>query len=359
MAVKPHASPVFHAIQYLLGNLDRSYLTRLRARGGLQSYPSRRKDPDEVDFATGSVGLGAAAPLFAAVTRRYVDAHFGERPHSRFISLIGDAELDEGNVWEAVADPATTGLGNVTWLVDFNRQSLDRVVPGVRIDQWRGQFQAAGWHVVEVKYGRRLQAAFAEPGGESLRAWIDEMPNEQYQSLFGQTPAALRKQFLDGAPSAVEDLVRHHSDEDLATLVTDLGGHDLLALLAALRECDQVAGPAQRALRLHDQGLGPADRRQPAQPLRTAHHDPGRRAAPRDRPGREHRVGAARPGHTGRDLGQRPARAAGPRTPIGRACRSRCRRARSCGSASRSRPRRRSAESWSSSRATRWSRRTS
>src|SRR6478609_9073046 len=61
VSVKPHASPVFHAIQYLLGNLDRSYLTQLRARGGLQSYPSRTKDPDVVDFSTGSVGLGAAA----------------------------------------------------------------------------------------------------------------------------------------------------------------------------------------------------------------------------------------------------------------------------------------------------------
>src|SRR4051812_47255401 len=138
VAVKPHASPVFHAIQYLLGNLDRSYLPRLRARGGLQSYPSRTKDPDEVDFSTGSVGLGAAAPLFAAVARRYVDAHFGPRPASRFIAILGDAELDEGNIWEAVADPATAGLGNVMWLVDFNRQSLDRVVPGVRIAQWRG-----------------------------------------------------------------------------------------------------------------------------------------------------------------------------------------------------------------------------
>ncbi|MBQ1012853.1 pyruvate dehydrogenase, partial [Micromonospora sp. M51] len=166
VAVKPHASPVFHAIQYLLGNLDRSYLPRLRARGGLQSYPSRTKDPDEVDFSTGSVGLGAAAPLFAAATRRYVDAHFGARPHSRFVALIGDAELDEGNIWEAVADPATTGLGNVMWLVDFNRQSLDRVVPGIRINQWRGQFEAAGWHVVEVKYGRRLAEAYARPGGE-------------------------------------------------------------------------------------------------------------------------------------------------------------------------------------------------
>ena len=185
VSVKPHASPVFHAIQYLLGNLDRGYLPTLRAFGGLQSYPSRTKDPDVVDFSTGSVGLGAAAPLFAAAARRYVDAHFGARPRSRFVALIGDAELDEGNIWEAVADPATDGLGNVMWIVDMNRQSLDRVVPGMRIAQWEQQFRAAGWHVVEAKYGHRLQAAFARPGGESLRAWIDEMPNEHYQSLFG------------------------------------------------------------------------------------------------------------------------------------------------------------------------------
>ncbi|MFI6227984.1 transketolase-like TK C-terminal-containing protein [Micromonospora echinospora] len=240
VAVKPHASPVFHAIQYLLGNLDRSYLPKLRARGGLQSYPSRTKDPDEVDFSTGSVGLGAAAPLFAAVTRRYVDAHFGPRPHSRFVALIGDAELDEGNIWEAVADPATTALGNVTWLVDFNRQSLDRVVPGVRINQWRGQFEAAGWHVVEVKYGRRLAEAYARPGGAALRDWIDAMPNEQYQSLFGLTGDALRTRFLDGAPEGIEALIADISDEELGPLVTDLGGHDLAAMLDAYAQCDAV-----------------------------------------------------------------------------------------------------------------------
>ncbi|MGB2567476.1 transketolase-like TK C-terminal-containing protein [Micromonospora citrea] len=240
VAVKPHASPVFHAVQYLLGNLDRSYLTRLRARGGLQSYPSRTKDPDEVDFSTGSVGLGAAAPLFAAVTRRYVDAHFGARPHSRFIALIGDAELDEGNIWEAVADPATTGLGNVMWLVDFNRQSLDRVVPGIRINQWRGQFEAAGWHVVEVKYGRKLAEAYARPGGEALRDWIDRMPNEQYQSLFGLAGPALRKQFLDGAPAEVSAFVADIADDELGPLVTDLGGHDMAAMLDAYAQCDAV-----------------------------------------------------------------------------------------------------------------------
>ncbi|MGV9211659.1 transketolase-like TK C-terminal-containing protein [Micromonospora sp. RB23] len=240
VAVKPHASPVFHAIQYLLGNLDRSYLPRLRERGGLQSYPSRTKDPDEVDFSTGSVGLGAAAPLFAAATRRYVDAHFGARPHSRFVALIGDAELDEGNIWEAVADPATTGLGNVMWLVDFNRQSLDRVVPGIRINQWRGQFEAAGWHVVEVKYGRKLAEAYARPGGEALRDWIDAMPNEQYQSLFGLAGDALRKQFLDGAPARIAELIEGITDEDLGPLVTDLGGHDLSAMLDAYAQCDAV-----------------------------------------------------------------------------------------------------------------------
>src|SRR6266496_3013284 len=275
VSVKPHASPVFHAIQYLLGNLDRGYLPTLRAFGGLQSYPSRTKDPDTVDFSTGSVGLGAAAPLFAAAARRYVDAHFGARPPSRFVALIGDAELDEGNIWEAVADPATDGLGNVLWIIDVNRQSLDRVVPGMRIAQWEQQFRAAGWHVEEAKYGRRLQAAFARPGGESLRAWIDQMPNEHYQSLFGPAPeGSVKNRFLDGAPDDVRRFcadiasdqvmpgeVGHQGGQvlvagdigaepahiigraqDLAALVTDLAGHALGALLDAFAACDAEPG---------------------------------------------------------------------------------------------------------------------
>lgn len=242
VAVKPHASPVFHAIQYLLGNLDRDYLPRLRARGGLQSYPSRTKDPDRayIDFSTGSVGLGAAAPLFASLVRRYVDAHFGPRPTSRFVAILGDAELDEGNVWEAIADPATLGLGNVLWVVDFNRQSLDRVVPGVRIAQWHAQFQAAGWHVVEVKYGRRLSARFDAPGGRPLRDWIDAMENERYQSLFAHTGAELRRRFLVGAPAEVAEAIGDVADGDLAPLLQDLGGHDLESLLDGFATCDSV-----------------------------------------------------------------------------------------------------------------------
>ena len=238
VSVKPHASPVFHSIQYLLGRLDKKYLTQLRYLGGLQSYPSRTKDPDPVDFSTGSVGLGAAAPLFAGVTRRYVYAHFGKRPDSRFIALIGDAELDEGNVWEAVADPATHGLGKVMWIVDFNRQSLDRVIPGIRIAQWRSQFEAAGWHVVETKYGRKLEAAFAEPGNALFKKWFDDIPNEQYQSLYGQKREDLRARFLEGAPEGVKAEIAKYSDDELFALLTDLGGHNLNSLLSAFKECD-------------------------------------------------------------------------------------------------------------------------
>ena len=240
VAVKPHASPVFHSIQYLLGNLDRSYLTRLRDFGGLQAYPSRTKDPDLVNFSTGSVGLGASAPLFAGLVRRYVDAHFGSRPESRFVALLGDAELDEGSVWESVADPATQGLGSVMWVVDFNRQSLDRVIPGIRIQQWRAQFEAAGWHVREVKYGYRMRAAFTEPGGNLLREWIDQMPNEQYQSLFALHGPQLRERFIDSAPTGLSDAIARYDDDELRTIVTDLGGHDTRALLDAFEECDAV-----------------------------------------------------------------------------------------------------------------------
>jgi pyruvate dehydrogenase E1 component len=238
ISIKPHASPVFHAIQYLLGNLDESYLKKLREAGGLQSYPSRTKDPDTVDFSTGSVGLGAVAPLFAAVTRQYVDSHFGARPKSRFISVIGDAELDEGNIWEALADPAATNIGNVMWVVDFNRQSLDRIIPGVRIEQWRAQFEAAGWHVKEVKYGSKLKRVFEDDASASFKQWFDQIPNEQYQSLFGLKPTKARERFLDGSPHGVSDFLQRYSDEELFEILTDLGGHDISSLIEAFHECD-------------------------------------------------------------------------------------------------------------------------
>ena len=240
VAVKPHASPVYHAIKYLTGELDRSYLTRLRSLGGLQAYPSRTKDPDVADFSTGSVGLGAVAPLFAAAARRYVDAHFPPARPGRFIALVGDAELDEGNVWEAIADPALRDLSNVMWVVDVNRQSLDRVVPEMKAQQLIRFFRSSGWHVEEAKYGHLLQAAFARPGGDALRRHIDAMPNEEYQSLFAHRGAELRRRFLATADTSVQRLCDAVPDDDLAALVHNLGGHDIAELLRAYRACDEV-----------------------------------------------------------------------------------------------------------------------
>lgn len=153
---------------------------------------------------------------------------------------MGDAELDEGNIWEAIADPALRHLGNVMWVVDVNRQSLDRVVPEMKARQLMAFFLESGWHVREVKYGVRLEEAFARPGGDALRRHIDEMPNERYQSLFAHTGAELRTRFLAGAGPEVAAFVGEIPDNDLAPLVQNLGGHDLAALLAAFRACDEV-----------------------------------------------------------------------------------------------------------------------
>ena len=241
VAVKPHASPVYHAIKYLTGELDRSYLTTLRKRGGLQAYPSRTKDPDVADFSTGSVGLGAVAPLFSALVRRYADAHFAPSPPARFIATVGDAELDEGNVWEAIADPVTHGLGNFTMVVDLNRQSLDRVIPDIAAIRLKSFFSHAGWHVAEAKYGARLRRLLSEPGGDALRAHIDAMPNEAYQALFTYRGAERRRKFLEGADAAVLRLVDDFDDDELFAHVTDLGGHDLGQLIDCFKACDVEA----------------------------------------------------------------------------------------------------------------------
>jgi pyruvate dehydrogenase E1 component len=246
VAIKPHSSPVYHALRYLMGDLDARWLTTLRSFGGLQSYPSRTKDPDRVDFSTGSVGLGAVAPMFAALADRYLRAHLADAaaawPDRRFVATVGDAELDEGNVWEAVLEDPLGGLGNVTLLVDLNRQSLDRVVPGIRIRSLARMFEAAGWQVLEAKYGRRLEAAFAGPGGAALRRRIDDMPNEEYQALIRRPGAEMRARVVDGAAKADrDDLVRTLSatdDAGLPRLISDLGGHDIESLVRVLDAAD-------------------------------------------------------------------------------------------------------------------------
>ncbi|MEV4258779.1 pyruvate dehydrogenase, partial [Spirillospora sp. NPDC049652] len=240
VSVKPHASPVLHAINHLLGDLDAKYLPTLRAKGGLQSYPSRLKDHDTVDFSTGSVGIGATAPVWAAISHRYLRSRFEATPPAgRFISLIGDAELDEGAIWETVADPSVARLGELLWVVDFNRQSLDRVVPDVQIHRLRGMFEAAGWQVVVLKWGRTAAEVFARPGGEELRRRLEEMPNEEYQRLLRADTTELPGRIAgDAAGPALRDLVAAIPAARLAEVIRDLGGHDLELLLDTYRRVD-------------------------------------------------------------------------------------------------------------------------
>jgi pyruvate dehydrogenase E1 component len=245
IAIKPHASPVYHAIQYLLGNLSRERLLQFRSFGGLQAYPSRLKDPDGVQVSTGSVGFGAVMPHFLSLVRRYLEDHFGyDKPH-RFLALMGDAELDEGNIWEALGEDNLQRLGHVIWMVDLNRQSLDRVVPSGRAQKITGLLGAFGCHVIEVKYGSRLEAIFARPGGERLRQRIDLMSNEEYQSLLRiAEPDVLISHLCrsPGQPDAgLKQLLADEDPAEIGASIADLGGHDLGKILAAFREAGTVA----------------------------------------------------------------------------------------------------------------------
>jgi pyruvate dehydrogenase E1 component len=242
VAVKPHASPIFHAIQYLLGRQTQEKLELFRGFTGAQSYPSRTKDTDDVDFSTGSVGLGVAQTLFSSLAQDYVRAHgwATDMPEGRMIALVGDAELDEGNIFEAMLEGWKQGLRNCWWIIDYNRQSLDAVVREGLWARYEALFRAFGWDVVILKYGALLEAAFAEPGGDALRAWIDQCPNQLYSALVFQGGAAWRKRLLDdlGDQAAVTRLIEKRSDDELARLMTNLGGHDLASLCDCFSSID-------------------------------------------------------------------------------------------------------------------------
>lgn len=240
VAVKPHASPVFHAIQYLFGNQTRDKVENFRAWKGAQSYPSRTKDVDDVDFSTGSVGLGAAQTVFASLVQDYLQAkRLGKgRPEGKMVALVGDAEMDEGNIFEALLEGWKHGLRNTWWVVDYNRQSLDAVVREGLWERFEAIFRNFGWDVVVLKHGSQQEAAFREEGGAALRDWIDKCPNQLYSALTFQGGAAWRKRLIDdlGDQGSVTKLIERRSDAELATLMTNLGGHDLPLLLEAFEE---------------------------------------------------------------------------------------------------------------------------
>ncbi len=240
VSVKPHASPVLHAINYLLGVLDERYLTTLREFGGLQSYPSRSKDPDPADYSTGSVGIGATAPIWGAMSRRYTETLTGTPNRGRQYSLLGDAELDEGAIWEAVLDSAVQDLGEIVWIVDLNRQSLDRVVPNIAAGKIAKLFDAAGWQVITVRFGRLLEELMSRAGGDALRARIIDMSNAEYQRLLRCSADELRVRLPGGGDGAegIAALIAGIDDATLLAGIRNLGGHDLDALREAYAQID-------------------------------------------------------------------------------------------------------------------------
>ena len=240
VATKAHASPVLYAIEYLRGRLTADDLRSLRVLGGLQAYPSRRKNPSIIDLSTGSMGLGAVTASFAALAGRYVSGRWGARSPKRFIAMVGDAELDEGNVWESLLEEHVAGLGNLLWIVDMNRQSLDRISPDTRRRQVGDWFQAAGWSVIELRWGRRLRALFELVGGARLRSRLEGMSNAEYQALLRRPSAMVRKALIatpDGQVDvALDRFLGDLSDEEVQAAVGDVGGHDLPSILEALDE---------------------------------------------------------------------------------------------------------------------------
>ena len=281
---------------------DAAYLTTLREFGGLQSYPSRAQGPGPGRLLhrlgrhrRDRADLGRAGP---PLRRRPRSATRGT---GRQYSLVGDAELDEGACWEAVLDPMVGELGEVVWVVDLNRQSLDRVVPNIGATRLQGMFAAAGWQVLTVKYGRLLQELFARPGGDALRARIDEMPNPEYQRLLrctagraARAAARRRRPARPRSPSWSPTL----DDATLHAAIRNLGGHDLDALRRGVRR--DRRHPADGDLRLHGQGLRAGHRGPPAEPLRrcsppTQFARAGRAARASTRPTRGRRSPTARP----------------------------------------------------------------
>jgi pyruvate dehydrogenase E1 component len=242
VAVKPHAGPVLHAIHYLLGSQSLEQLQAFRGFGGAQSYPSRTKDCIPVDFSTGSVGLGVAITAFASLVQDYLVAHgaLDAAQTGRMVALMGDAELDEGNIYECLIEGYKHDVRNCWWIVDYNRQSLDHTTADRMFRRFDDIFRTCGWRVVTLKYGKLLQAAFEEAGGDELREWIDTTPNADYATLTYQGGEAWRTRLLAdiGTKRGVAALLARRDDAALARLMTNLGGHCMASLIEAFDQAN-------------------------------------------------------------------------------------------------------------------------
>ncbi|HEV2044917.1 MAG TPA: transketolase [Sphingomicrobium sp.] len=233
VAVKPHAGPVLHAIHYLLGSQTLEQLQNFRGFGGMQSYPSRTKDQIPVDFSTGSVGLGVAITAFASLVQDYLTAHgkLAEEDRGRFVALIGDAELDEGNIYECLIEAYKHDIRNCWWIVDYNRQSLDATSADRMFERFDEIFASCGWRTVELRYGKKLTAALdLHP---AVRDWLDALPNADSSALLYQGGAAWRSRITADLGKQAAAFLKGLDDDALGRLMSNLGGHCIETLTQA------------------------------------------------------------------------------------------------------------------------------
>jgi len=233
VAVKPHAGPVLHAIHYLLGTQSREQLENFRGFGGMQSYPSRTKDSIPVDFSTGSVGLGVAITAFASLIQDYLSARgwLDEADRGRFVALVGDAEFDEGNVYEALIEAYKHDIRGLWWIVDYNRQSLDATSADRMFERFDEIFKSCGWRVIELRWGKRLSAVLNKH--PRLSEWLEQLPNAELSALHYQGGSAWRARLETDLGKAAAAFLKEHDDAALTVLFSDLGGHCMATLVEA------------------------------------------------------------------------------------------------------------------------------
>ncbi|MEX5634745.1 pyruvate dehydrogenase [Parafrankia sp. FMc2] len=203
---------------------------------------ARRRAPR----ATGAGNVGPTGTIWSALAGRFAGTRFDRAPHGRQICLIDFAELRDSTVWEAVTDERVSHLGELFWVVlvtgavPGEAAGPAGIPPGGVGSPARAarMFEAAGWQVLTLRYGRRLSALFGVPGGAALRARLDAMAPAEYLSLLHLDGPELRRRLAGpgAAGIGVSRLLDGLTDDEIHAALRDLGGHDLPLIIDAFDE---------------------------------------------------------------------------------------------------------------------------
>ena len=259
IANKPHASPTDHSYNFLLDLFLKSDLSKLSLQEAQQAMMGLRKfsqngepvfqsyhsvfDADHHNFfPSGTVGIPPVNAGYLALAYRFAKDHGYDVPPAHFWAVCGDSEFREGSMYEAIPDFAERELGNLTWIVDYNRQSLDghritnrKIMSGTDATRIERTMLANGWNVIQLQHGHRRRDLFKRPGGESFKNFLEnELEDFEFQALLlVQDMKALKAGIAKEHPD-LKKFLATVSDEDFYLALRDLGGHDILGLAEAM-----------------------------------------------------------------------------------------------------------------------------